>query len=244
MQHSFLYLMVKLWDVSSTGWKMSLEKLAEVRKNPKTLQKSGQDAGFFQPLEQGKCKAERLCPFFLSSWDVHLLTFLVSNSSKSHWRMVHVWGPQGLENKARVAWRLFWPPIVQTQIPFAPFQHPQNYETLQLLSYQFTFLGVFPIWFPLSLFTYCLTVMSPSSPSPSGIVFSLSDFCYLLSEDSAEDPYHQSHPIYILQQYLLMLGVSTISPIPREVQLKSSMNIFLHHYVCFTFLLNFMVLSA
>lgn len=163
MQHSFLNLMVKLWDVSSTGWKMSLEKLTEVRKNPKTLQKSGQDAGFLQPLEQGKYKAERLCPFFLSSWDVHLLTFLASSSSKSHWRMVHVWGPQGLENKARVAWRLFWPPIAQTHIPFAPFQPPQNYETLQLLSYQFTFLGVFPIWFPLSFFSYCLTVMSPSS---------------------------------------------------------------------------------
>lgn len=34
---------------------------------------------------------------------------------------------------------------------------------------------------------------------------------------SAEDPYQQSHLIYILQWYLLMLGASTIAATPSDV---------------------------
>lgn len=54
--------------------------------------------------------------------------------------------------------------------------------------------------------------MSTSSPHIRHCF--LPNLCYLLSED----PYHQSHPIYILWQYLLMLGVSTISATPSDVQ--------------------------
>lgn len=115
---------------------------------------------------QGKCKWGRSSLSLLpSSRDVHLATLLASHASKSCWAMVYVWGPQGMGNKTRGSWRQFWPLTIQTQIPFAPFQPPQNDEILKLLWYEFTCLGVLPTCFSSPFSLTASLLHAPATPT-------------------------------------------------------------------------------
>lgn len=83
-----------------------------------------------------------------------------------------------MENKTRGPWRQFWPLTIHKEIPFAPFQPPKNDETLKLLWYEFTCLGVLPTCFS-SPFSLTALLQHASATPTSGEMFQSQFICII-----------------------------------------------------------------